>query len=148
MARRGQSQIPDPRTNSWSAEFPHQLFNFQLLIVSHLQTGPYPQRHKMGQNQGGSKWARSPRPKRIPLPEGALRLPLSTRAPRAVALLGYGRVDTLRLVERLTHKATTGRGHPGPKPPPTPPPNATADTRIGSYVSADGLTPPNGLPGP
>ena len=43
-----------------------------------------------------------------PLPEGALRLPPSTRAPRAVALLGCGRVDTLRLVERFTRRATTG----------------------------------------
>ena len=100
MARRGQSQVPDPRINSQSAEFGPQLFNFYLLIVSHLQTRPYPQRHKMGQNQGGSKRARSPRPKRIPLPEGALRLPLSRRAPRTVALLGYGRVAGLAIINK------------------------------------------------
>ena len=31
----------------------------------------------------------------------------------AEALLGYGRGDTLRLVERFSRRATTGRGHPG-----------------------------------
>ena len=38
-------------------------------------------------------------------PEGALQLPLSTKAPGAEALLGYGRGDTLRLVERLSRRA-------------------------------------------
>ena len=46
-------------------------------------------------------------PRRNPLPKGAPRLPLSTRAPRAVALLGYGRIDTPRPVERVTCGATT-----------------------------------------
>ena len=54
-------------------------------------------------------------PRRIPPPEGALQLPLSTRAPRAEALLGYGRGDTLRLVKRLCRRSTTGRGQPGPQ---------------------------------
>ena len=79
-----------------------------------------------------------------------MQLPISTRAPRAEALLGYGRGDTLRLVERFSRRATTGRGHPGPQfhvyllmvS------HLTWGSRTGSYLTADGLTPPNGLLGP